>query len=51
VGPARREPFPETAPLFRSRGSDSIPLRTDAPFEAALVKFFKARERRKAAGR
>ena len=44
-------PFPETAPLFRSAGIDSIPLRTDAPFEAALVKFFKARERRKAAGR
>jgi uncharacterized protein (DUF58 family) len=44
-------PFPETARVFRSAGIDSIPLRTDAPFEAALVKFFKERERRKAAGR
>jgi len=44
-------PFPEPARVFRSAGIDSIPLRTDAPFEAALVKFFKERERRKAAGR
>jgi len=44
-------PYPEPARVFRSAGIDSIPLRTDAPFEAALVRFFKERERRKAAGR
>ena len=43
--------FPDPARIFRSAGIDSIPLRTDAPFEAALVRFFKERERRKAAGR
>ncbi len=44
-------PFPDPARVFRTAGIDSIPLRTDAPFEAALVRFFKERERRKAAGR
>jgi uncharacterized protein (DUF58 family) len=42
---------PEPAQVFRSAGIDSIPLRTDAPYEGALVKFFKERERRKGAGR
>jgi uncharacterized protein (DUF58 family) len=43
--------LPETAALFRSSGIDSIPLRTDAPYEIPLVRFFKEREKRKAAGR
>jgi uncharacterized protein (DUF58 family) len=41
----------EPQQIFRSAGIDSIPLRTDAPYEGALVKFFKERERRKGAGR
>ncbi len=41
----------DPARAFRSAGIDSIPLRTDAPYEGALVRFFKERERRKAAGR
>jgi len=50
---ARRatSPFPAPLAIFKSAGIDSIPLRTDAPYEMALVKFFKARERRKASGR
>jgi uncharacterized protein (DUF58 family) len=44
-------PFPNCAALFRSAGIDSIPLRTDQPYERPLVKFFKERERRKGAGR
>jgi len=50
---ARRtaSPFPAPLGVFKSAGIDSIPLRTDAPYEMALVKFFKERERRKAAGR
>jgi len=50
---ARRTASPIPAPLavFQSAGVDSIPLRTDTPYELALVKFFKQRERRKAAGR
>jgi uncharacterized protein (DUF58 family) len=44
-------PFPAPLAVFRSAGIDSIPLRTDAPYEMALVRFFKERERRKAAGR
>ncbi len=43
--------FPAPLAVFRSAGIDSIPLRTDAPYEMALVKFFKERERRKASGR
>lgn len=43
--------FPDPARVFRSAGIDSIPLRTDAPYEMPLVKFFKERERRKASGR
>ena len=50
---ARRtaSPFPAPLGVFKSAAIDSIPLRTDAPYEMALVKFFKERERRKAAGR
>jgi uncharacterized protein (DUF58 family) len=44
-------PFPAPLGVFKSAGIDAIPLRTDAPYEMALVKFFKERERRKAAGR
>lgn len=43
--------LPDPARVFRSAGIDSIPLRTDQPYEMPLVKFFKARERRKALGR
>ena len=43
--------LPEPAAIFRSSGIDSIPLRTDASYELPLVRFFKAREKRKAAGR
>jgi uncharacterized protein (DUF58 family) len=48
---AAGSPFPDPARVFRTAGVDSIPLRTDAPYETALVKFFKQRERRKGAGR
>jgi uncharacterized protein (DUF58 family) len=44
-------PFPDPLAVFRSAGIDAIPLRTDAPYEARLVRFFKERERRKGAGR
>lgn len=47
----RGRPFPDPAKVFRSAGIDSIPLRTDASYELPLVRFFKERERRKAAGR
>ena len=43
--------LPEPAPIFRAAGIDSIPLRTDASYELPLVRFFKEREKRKAAGR
>jgi uncharacterized protein (DUF58 family) len=43
--------LPEPAALFRASGIDSIPLRTDASYEIPLVRFFKEREKRKAAGR
>lgn len=43
--------FPNPEQVFRSSGIDSIPLRTDQPYEKAIVRFFKERERRKAAGR
>ena len=43
--------LPEPAALFRASGIDSIALRTDATYEIPLVRFFKERERRKAAGR
>jgi len=43
--------FPDPSRVFRSAGIDSIPLRTDQPYEMPLVKFFKERERRKARGR
>ncbi|HKC25964.1 MAG TPA: DUF58 domain-containing protein [Thermoanaerobaculia bacterium] len=44
-------PFPDPIQVFRSAGIDAIPLRTDAPYEMRLVRFFKERERRKGAGR
>ncbi len=44
-------PFPAPLAVFTAAGIDAIPLRTDAPYESALVKFFRERERRKAAGR
>jgi uncharacterized protein (DUF58 family) len=44
-------PFPDPMQVFRSAGIDAIPLRTDAPYEMRLVRFFKERERRKGAGR
>lgn len=47
----RGRPFPDPAEVFRSSGVDAIPLSTDAPYERALVRFFKERERRRAAGR
>ena len=47
----RGRPFPDPAEVFRSAGVDSIPLSTDAPYERALVRFFKERERRRSAGR
>ena len=43
--------YPDYTALFRSAGIDSIPLRTDQPYERPLVRFFKERERRKGAGR
>ncbi|MCK6684774.1 MAG: DUF58 domain-containing protein [Thermoanaerobaculia bacterium] len=46
-----KAPFPPASEIFRSAGVDSIPLATNAPYERALVKFFKERERRKALGR
>ncbi len=44
-------PFPDPAAVFRSAGIDSIPLRTDRPYERALVRFFGERERRLRSGR
>ena len=44
-------PYPDPLKVFRSAGVDAIPLRTDAPYESRLVRFFKERERRKGAGR
>jgi uncharacterized protein (DUF58 family) len=44
-------PFPDPQEVLRTSGIDTIPLRTDAPYEGALVKFFKERERRRSAGR
>ncbi len=40
----------DTARLFRSAGIDSIQLRTDQPYGAALAKFFETRERRRLRG-
>jgi uncharacterized protein (DUF58 family) len=40
----------DTARLFRSAGIDSIQLRTDQPYGAALTKFFETRERRRLRG-
>ena len=40
----------ETARLFRSAGIDSIQLRTDQPYGAALAKFFETREKRRLRG-
>jgi uncharacterized protein (DUF58 family) len=40
----------ETARLFRSAGIDSIQLRTDQPYGAALAKFFETREKRRRHG-
>ncbi len=47
----RARGFPDAAAVFRSAGVDSIPLSTDAGYEKPLVRFFKEREKRKAAGR
>ena len=47
----RGRPFPDPAEVFRASGIDSVPLTTDAPYERALVRFFKERERRRSAGR
>ena len=47
----RGRPFPDPAEIFRASGIDSVPLTTDAPYERALVRFFKERERRRSAGR
>ena len=47
----RGRPFPDPTEVFRAAGVDSIPLTTDAPYERALVRFFKERERRRSAGR
>ncbi len=40
----------ELAKQFRSSGIDSIPLRTDQPYGAALGKFFETREKRRLRG-
>jgi uncharacterized protein (DUF58 family) len=40
----------DTARLFRSAGIDSIQLRTDQPYGAALGKFFETREKRRRHG-
>jgi uncharacterized protein (DUF58 family) len=40
----------ELAKQFRSAGIDSIQLRTDQPYSAALGKFFEMREKRRARG-
>ena len=40
----------DTARLFRSAGIDSIQLRTDQPYGAALAKFFETREKRRRHG-
>ncbi|MCL4787158.1 MAG: DUF58 domain-containing protein [Verrucomicrobia bacterium] len=40
----------DTARLFRSAGIDSIQLRTDQPYGAALAQFFETRERRRLRG-
>jgi uncharacterized protein (DUF58 family) len=40
----------DTARLFRSAGIDSIQLRTDQPYGAALAKFFETREKRRLRG-
>ncbi|MBL8115263.1 MAG: VWA domain-containing protein, partial [Acidobacteria bacterium] len=39
--------FPDPGKVLRTSGIDSIPLRTDQPYEKELVRFFKERERRK----
>jgi uncharacterized protein (DUF58 family) len=44
-------PFADPLEVFRTSGIDSIPLRTDQPYEGRIVRFFKERERRKAMGR
>jgi len=40
----------DTARLFRSAGIDSMQLRTDQPYGAALAKFFETREKRRLRG-
>jgi uncharacterized protein (DUF58 family) len=40
----------DTVRLFRSAGIDSIQLRTDQPYGAALAKFFETREKRRLRG-
>lgn len=51
AGRGPRAAFPDPAAVFRRAGIDSIPLKTDQPYERALVRFFAARERRKGSGR
>lgn len=47
----KRRALPDAMEVFRTSGIDAIPLRTDTPYEKPLVRFFAARERRKALGR
>ena len=51
VAEARAAPSPTRPRSSAPSGVDSIPLTTDAPYERALVRFFKERERRRSAGR
>jgi uncharacterized protein (DUF58 family) len=46
----RRESQTELERVFRSAGLDSIVLRTDQPYAAALGRFFETRERRRLRG-
>lgn len=46
----RTRALAETERLFRAAGIDSIQLRTDQPYGAALGRFFENRERRRARG-
>ncbi|MPN04183.1 hypothetical protein SDC9_151419 [bioreactor metagenome] len=56
--PRKRKAFAErqgkaladTERLFRTVGIDSIQVRTDQPYAAALSRFFENRERRRARG-
>jgi uncharacterized protein (DUF58 family) len=46
----RQKHIGELAKQFRSSGIDSIQLRTDQPYGAALGKFFETREKRRLRG-